>query len=195
MIHRLLTLLLCYCLAGPVGAAEDSPTLESLAAQLRPEKAIRGRFEQAKQLPFLQQPFLSTGHFYLDALGSLDWQVEQPAASRMQVTGAGVSLDGRPVRDHGIGQLISRLMSSFLSGNLAGLQRYFSLKSVDQSPPWHIELTAKGRLQQAIEGVSLSGGDYLESITIREAGGGSTAISLSDITPAYTAEPTETMDD
>ncbi|WP_157976648.1 outer membrane lipoprotein carrier protein LolA [Parahaliea mediterranea] len=185
----LLLALCCHKVASAdagAAAAQASPApsadqIAQLARQLTPRQAIRGHFEQTRQLPFLQQPFRSSGQFSLAASGRLVWQVEEPAPSRMEVDASGVQLDGNSVDDHGIGQLLSRLMLSFLSGDLSGLQRHFEVTGLQPGPPWQLELRARGRLQQAIAGLSLDGGEYLQSIRIHEADGSSTLIQLTAI--------------
>ncbi|MFV0477607.1 MAG: outer membrane lipoprotein carrier protein LolA [Parahaliea sp.] len=174
-----LSLLLC----SPLTAGNSEALLTALTDRLTIQTVLNGHFRQSKQLPFLEQPFISEGNFQLSHSKGLHWQVHTPMSSLMVVIDGQVSIDHQTVRDHGIGQLISQLMLGFMDGNLSALLRFFEISGNLQSSPWHLELTPKGRLAQAMQHIQLTGEQYLQQIRITETAGASTIIELFDIRP------------
>lgn len=170
--------------AGQGAEAETSALLDELSGRLHTRQSLAGEFRQSKHLPFLEQPFVSEGDFTLDPERGLNWQVREPMPSLMQVRGSRVTLDGRAVRDHGMGQLISRIMLGFMHGDLSGLETYFAVRGDLEPTPWKLQLQPRGRLGEAVDRIELRGDTYLQRIEIIEREGTATAIEFSHVRPA-----------
>jgi len=169
-------------------AASAEPLLNQLSDRLLLRESLSGQFRQYKHLPFLEQPFESSGHFALDDAGGLRWQVEQPMPSLMLVRDDSVTLDGKPVKDRGTGQLITLIMRGFMVGELDGLLRYFSVSGDLDRTPWVLELKPTGRLSAVIRGVTLQGDTYLQRIEILEPESAQTVIEFCDVHPGATPQ-------
>lgn len=163
----------------------DEATIAAIATRLEIASQISGSFVQQKYIPTLIRPLSSSGRFSLAAGGGLHWQVQQPLASEMTVDQNGVLLDGRPIKDHGSGELIAALLQAFLSGDLEALERSFSLSGVVTYQQWHIRLEPRALLLKSVlSHIDVRGDRFLEQIEVSEVGGGRTEIQLDEFSVA-----------
>lgn len=188
LARAFVTVIVLFAIHPALSADTDVELLDALTGRLDLQPALRGEFRQFKQLPFLDQPFVSTGTFQLSRSEGLIWQVLTPGPSLMEVRESKVTLDGHAVQDHGIGGLMSRLMLGLMDGDLAGVTRYFSLQGDATSTPWQLTLTPRGRLSRALQAVQLSGDRYLQELVIVEVGDASTAIEFTEVHPPLDAK-------
>lgn len=166
-------------------AGEGSALLQQIASQLAPPAGgLEGDFRQSRQPAFLERPLVSTGHFRLVPGGELRWQVEEPAPSVMLMEQGELSLDGRHLRDGGIGRLIQRLLEGFNRGDFDALLQRFEVVGTAEDGRWHLRLIPlPGRLADALTHIDLRGGRRVERVTILEPGDVVTVVEFSGVTP------------
>jgi hypothetical protein len=170
--------------------AESSPQLlDELSQRLTIGAGLEGEFKQEKHLAFLNSPFISSGHFSLDHLKGLRWQVVEPLESLMLVEDGSVELNGSPVRDHGIGRLMAMIMLGLMDGKLTNLNKYFDVTGELSADNWSISLEPhSARLQLALEHIDLRGDQYLREIEIFEHGDNRTVILFTEVRQTYSGE-------
>ena len=163
------------------GQGPDS-LIAAVSERLVIGEGLQGSFQQNKYLSFLQEPFSSSGDFSIDRRTGLRWQVRQPLDSLMQVQGATVLLDGQPVDDKGVGQLMALIMFGLMEGQLDTLGKYFEISGQLTAGNWRLELLPRSaRLQQVLRHVELRGEEHLGEIEIFEQGDNRTHIQLSEV--------------
>ena len=163
------------------GQGPDS-LIAAVSERLVIGEGLQGSFQQNKYLSFLQEPFSSSGDFSIDRRTGLRWQVRQPLESLMQVQGATVLLDGQPVDDKGVGQLMALIMFGLMEGQLDTLGKYFEISGQVTAGDWRLELLPRSaRLQQVLRHVELRGEEHLGEIEIFEQGDNRTHIQLSEV--------------
>jgi outer membrane lipoprotein-sorting protein len=165
-----------------VGASEENPLLQKLTERLEFHQSVEGNFRQEKYLHFMQRPMVSTGTFSMSRRNGLRWQVAEPVASLMTVQGHAVMLDGSPVKDQGVGQLMAMIMLGFMDGDLAGLARSFSVSGDISADHWQLSLIPDTLLLRSVlNGIELGGDRYLTQIEVIEKSMTRTRISFSDV--------------
>ena len=163
------------------GQGPDS-LIAAVSERLVIGEGLQGSFQQKKYLSFLQEPFSSSGDFSIDRRTGLRWQVRQPLDSLMQVQGATVLLDGQPVDDKGVGQLMALIMFGLMEGQLDTLGKYFEISGQVTAGDWRLELLPRSaRLQQVLTHIELRGEEHLGEIEIFEQGDNRTHIQLSEV--------------
>ena len=163
------------------GQGPDS-LIAAVSERLVIGEGLQGSFQQKKYLSFLQEPFSSSGDFSINRRTGLRWQVRQPLDSLMQVQGATVLLDGQPVDDKGVGQLMALIMFGLMEGQLDTLGKYFEISGQLTAGNWRLELLPRSaRLQQVLRHVELRGEEHLGEIEIFEQGDNRTHIQLSEV--------------
>ncbi|MCB1730288.1 MAG: outer membrane lipoprotein carrier protein LolA [Halieaceae bacterium] len=163
------------------GQGPDS-LIAAVSERLVIGEGLQGSFQQNKYLSFLQEPFSSSGDFSIDRRTGLRWQVRQPLDSLMQVQGATVLLDGQPVDDKGVGQLMALIMFGLMEGQLDTLGKYFEISGQVTAGDWRLELLPRSaRLQQVLTHIELRGEEHLGEIEIFEQGDNRTHIQLSEV--------------
>lgn len=165
-----------------VGASEENPLLQKLAERLEFHQSVEGDFRQEKYLYFMQRPMVSTGTFSMSRRNGLRWQVIEPVASLMTVQGHAVMLDGSPVKDQGVGQLMAMIMLGFMDGDLLGLDRSFSVSGDISADHWQLSLIPDTLLLRSVlQRIELRGDRYLRQIEVIEESMTRTRINFSDV--------------
>lgn len=163
-------------------AGPDNPVLAQVVERLVRADSLQGQFVQEKHLVFLQKPFISSGEFRIDHSAGLHWQVLEPLASLMVVDGSTVLLDGKPMVDRGVGQLMGLIMFSVMEGRLDELTDYFAVTGEAASSQWQLSLIPESsRLKSVLQKIELRGDDYLREIEIFERDENRTVIVLSEM--------------
>jgi hypothetical protein len=182
--------ILLYSIAVSAVAESTPQLLEELSQRLVVGSGLQGSFQQEKHLAFLKKPFTSSGEFSLDRSAGLRWQVIEPLESVMLVQGSHVVLDGRPVKDHGVGKLMAMIMLGLMEGQLTGVSKYFEITGVLSEENWKLSLTPlSSRLQTVLGHIDLRGDDYLREIEIYESGDNRTVILFTEVHPVDAGEP------
>lgn len=175
----LLCLLCCFNKAG-ICAEPSGQVLAQVAQRLVVGTSLQGNFTQEKHLAFLQEPFVSSGEFSIDRTEGLHWQVIEPLASLMVVDDSKVLLDGRPVNDHGIGQLMGLIMFGLMENRLDTVADYFAITGEVSANHWRLSLQPLSpRLKSVLQHIELHGDKYLREIEIFERDDNRTVILLS----------------
>ncbi|TRZ56172.1 MAG: outer membrane lipoprotein carrier protein LolA [Rhodocyclaceae bacterium] len=162
----------------------ESDTLSRIGAQMEQHPMVRADFIQSKQMPALKRPLVTSGRLVYSRRHGVLWQIEQPyrmsyvlGEDRIIEIAADGTRRERGLRDvPGLAQ-VGRVFRAMLGANTAALRDLFEV-SVQGSPEkWEIDLKPRqAQLAQFLSGLQLSGGHYLESIRISEAGGETTQI-------------------
>jgi hypothetical protein len=182
--------ILLYSIAVSAVAESTPQLLEELSQRLVVGSGLQGSFQQEKHLAFLKKPFTSSGEFSLDRSAGLRWQVIEPLESVMLVQGSHVVLDGRPVKDHGVGKLMAMIMLGLMEGQLTGVSKHFEITGVLSEENWKLSLTPlSSRLQTVLGHIDLRGDDYLREIEIYESGDNRTVILFTEVHPVDAGEP------
>lgn len=172
----LVALLLVAAPAGVAGASAGLPEL------VQHETAV-GRFEQRRRLPELERPIVSRGRFAFSAGRGLLWLIDEPVESRLVIDADGVHQDGEPVRDSGAIEAIRPLFESLFSGDLALLQRDFSVSREDPETGWRLTLRPRDdRLARVLDRITLAGTDTPRRLVLEAGDGGRTELAFTDVT-------------
>ena len=195
----MLSWLLSGWLALPAMAAEPGNTssasagtenlVSRIAAQLGRAHGIRARFTQTQTLAAMQRPLLSTGSLVFFREQGVVWRIETPYKAVYVITDAGVSergVDGQRVGGkgtngaRGVAQ-VSRMMRAMLGGDLSALYSQFDVHAEGSPARWHLQLTPnQPQLAQAIKGLQMEGGAYLQTLRITLANGDVTLLDFTD---------------
>lgn len=160
--------------------------LERISAQLEQAAVIRATFTQTRQMAALKRPLVTTGRMAISRQHGVLWEIQKPyrmtyVLAEHQIVEIGP--DGvrkeRNVRDlPGLAQT-SRMFRALLGANTAALIDVFQVNAQSQANAWQIDLTPRNaQMAQALRGLTVMGGRFVDSIRIDEAGGDSTLIRI-----------------
>lgn len=173
-------------LIGPAVAAEtgQADALARIGAQIEQYPVVRAEFTQSKQMAAMKRPLVTSGRLVYSRRHGVLWQIEQPfrmsyvlGEDRIVEIGADGVRRERGLRDvPGLAQ-VGRVFRALLGANTTALREYFDATARGDPGKWEIELKPRQpQLAQFLTGLQLSGGRFVDSITIGEAGGDSTRI-------------------
>jgi len=193
--------LLSLTAAAPAWAA-DTASVGQIAQVLGQRNGVRAEFTQTQTLAALDKPAVSRGKLVFARQQGVLWQVLEPYQTTyifrdeqvIEIDASGK----RAVRDSrtlaGMRQ-VTQLMRAMLSGDLSGLYSQFRVTASGSTAQWRLQLQPdQPQLAQAIKGITLSGGSFLQSLHIDLAGGDATQLDftqsevLDALTPAEQAE-------
>jgi len=172
-----------FLLAGAAHAAEPD-TLARIGAQIEQYPVVRAEFTQSKQMAAMKRPLVTTGRLVYSRRYGVLWQIEQPfrmsyvlGEDKIVEIGADGVRRERGLRDvPGLAQ-VGRVFRALLGANTAALRENFDATVHGDPAKWEIELKPRQpQLAQFLTGLQLSGGRFVDSIRIGEAGGDSTQI-------------------
>jgi len=173
--------LLCVAVSTSVLASE---TLARIGAQIEQYPVLRAEFVQTKQMAAMKRPLVTTGRLTYSRQHGVLWQIEQPYRMSyvlgeeriVEISSDGVRRE-RGLREvPGLAQ-VGRVFRAMLGANTAALQEYFDVSVQGDVGKWEISFKPRqAQLAQFLTGMQLSGGRFVESITISESGGDSTQI-------------------
>jgi len=165
-------------LALPASAA-DTDTLALIGAQIEQHAVVRADFTQSKQMAALKRPLLTSGHLVFSRRHGVLWQIEQPyrmsyvlGEDRIVEIAADGTRRERGLREvPGLAQ-VGRVFRALLGANTVALREVFNANVRGDASKWEIELKPRQpQLAQFLSGLTLSGGSFVDSIRINEAGG------------------------
>jgi len=198
----------CLALALIVGVpvapalADDSALVGQIAQVLGQHQGVRADFTQTQTLAALKQPAVSHGTLLFASRQGVLWQVDTPYRTTYVFRDQQViEIDAngrRSVRDSrdaaGMRQ-VTQLMRAMLAGDLSGLYTQFRVTASGSTAQWRLQLLPdQPQLAQAIKSVSLSGGQFLQSLQLDLASGDTLhldfthSVALDLLTPAEQAE-------
>lgn len=166
--------------------AADTDTLAQIGAQLEQHAVIRAEFTQRKQMAAMKRPLVTSGRLVFSRQHGVLWQIEQPlrisyvlGEERIVEIGADGVRRERGIRDvPGLAQ-VGRIFRAMLGANSAALREQFDATVHGDSTQWEITLTPRNaQLAQFLTRLQLSGGRFVNDISIAEAGGDTTQITF-----------------
>ena len=177
---------LAFLLSGVTHAAEPAPAdaLARIGAQIEQHAVVRAEFTQSKQMAAMKRPLVTSGHLVYSRQHGVLWQIEQPfrmsyvlGEDKIVEIGADGVRRERGLRDvPGLAQ-VGRIFRAMLGANTNALREYFDATVQGDPAKWEIELKPRQpQLAQFLSGLQLSGGRFVDSIRINEAGGDATQI-------------------
>jgi outer membrane lipoprotein-sorting protein len=181
-------------------SAKSAGLVSQIAAHLGHAKGIRARFTQTQTRSALKQPLVSTGSLLLVRERGVIWRIDTPYQATYLITDAGVSevtaagerVDGKEPRGaRGVAD-VSKMMRAMLGGDLTALYSRFDVQADGTPARWHMQLTPnQPQLAQAIKGLQMAGGDYLQTLRITLANGDITTLDFTDSTTVTELTPAE----
>ena len=178
--------MLCLLFAVPAQASDD--VVAAVKAQLEQPEVLRGNFAQSKKIDGFSKPLLSSGDFIVSRERGVLWRTAKPFPSVLKLTrdeivasqGNAVtfrlSADSEPsVR------IINGLMISLLNGDVAALDKQFTISGTTTAGAWSLDLKPKqAAFAKLIRAIALKGDAHGREIAIDEANGDNTQIRFSD---------------
>jgi len=170
------------------GAVAQSPTLDSVLAELAAQHTLRGEFEQTREIPGLSRPLRSAGNFIVSEAG-LYWAQVTPFEFVLIADDSRLIqkvLDQPPVeldfRSQPIAASIGSIFVAIITGQRHLLERNFELDFMSDGSTWLIRLAPITELTaRAIESIEVHGAAELNALEIRGAGGDHVDIRLSQL--------------
>ena len=190
MKHLALALGLVLGATGLTATTEASETLSKITHLLAAHSRLCADFTQSKSLRVLTRPLVTLGRLVFLADKGVLWQVRAPFPTQLLIKqDVLINWDdgGKAVRS-GFDQspvfgTLSRIFMAFLTGELAQLRDTFQINSRVNMPNWQVTLTPKDKAFAAIIAqVRADGGQFLDTLSIREGRGDQTTITFSNMT-------------
>lgn len=178
--------MIAWVLALALGADDTLPRIQQALAH---PAAIEGAFSQAKQVKGFKRPLVSSGTFLVKKDEGVRWVTTAPFASELQVRAKEIvssqggkvvfALDGE--KEPGV-KVITQLLFAFLSGDLKTLEAHFDVKAAKaEAEGWSLALEPKApALAKVLSRVELAGGEHVRAVTLFEANGDLTKLTLTD---------------
>jgi hypothetical protein len=172
------------CAAQPAGTPNGSDALNRIAGQIAQYPVIRAEFTQTRQMAAMKRPLVTTGAIVFSRSHGVLWQIAQPyrmsyvlGEDRIVEIGADGARRERAMRDvPGLSQ-IGRVFRAMLGADAAALRDHFEVDARGDPGKWEIDLKPRdAQLAQFLTGLQLTGGRFVDTIRIGEAGGDSTQI-------------------
>ena len=191
IVHSLLVLLFAFfCI--PSSAASN---IERIQATLAKPDVLCGHFEQQKKLAGVKSPVKSSGRFCIDIQKGILWRTQKPFSSTLKLTRSEITqFNGNNVtmklnaRQEPMVKMINNLLFSVMSGDLAQLEKLFTIDSRIQQKKWKASLRSKNaNLAKVIDDITMNGDSYIRNISISERNGDRTFIVFSGIQTGRTA--------
>ncbi|CAM2140538.1 Outer membrane lipoprotein-sorting protein [Pararobbsia alpina] len=186
--------------ASSSASASSSTLVSQIAAQLGQAKSIRARFTQTQSRAALKQPLVSTGSLlFVRERGAL-WQIDTPYQASWIITDAGVreldaqghAVPGKGAQGARGAAQVSTMMRSMLAGDLSALYSQFDVRAEGTTSHWQMVLTPnQPQIAQAIASLTMSGGEYLQSLRVTTARGDVTQFDFTGTTPVTELAPAE----
>lgn len=163
--------------------------LSELQKVLRRASLIRGDFTQTKTLQMLNAPLKSKGHFLLQKDTGLLWDQTQPFPVVLVLSDKtlyqkmpGQSEQVIHAKDNPLPFYFSRLFLDLFNGNTQTLSGQFSLSLKGDVKKWTLTLVPKKPpLSTVFKEISLSGGQYVQALTLQEIRGDKTVIAFTNV--------------
>lgn len=161
-------------------------------AKLDDAPVQKGTFESKKQVKGFKRPLVSTGEYVVNKGEGVKWNTLKPFASELTVKAdeisnkqGGAEVFRLDANKEPTVRLITQLLFSLLSGDLATLSTHFEAKGEVKEKDWAIELTPKSDgVKKVFTAISLKGDRAVRFVTLREASGDVTEITLVPILPS-----------
>lgn len=193
---RRLIALFALCLA--FGASAAPATVDAVLAHLATHRAVRADFTQTRENPALAEPQVSRGDLLFVVGHGMLWHTRTPYDDTLVFTAGGTSradAEGRlqRVRDanRGVSQ-VTAMLQSLLAGRSDEAARQFDIAAEGDPDHWTLRFTPRqSRMAKVLQGIVLTGGEFLEGIDVNMANGERTRIDFARTRDAGTPGPIE----
>lgn len=196
MSHPILTFvitlaMLCSTAILPqrVYADDTAVASEQISRQMRQYQVVKGRFEQWRNLTGIPRPIRSSGRFIYWRKHGLYWETQKPISQASTFTSDAIihwqsdtatrqaDRSSSPVQKH-----ISRILLAVFGGDLQALEKLFDSRWSSAAEHWIVDLTPTATtVKQVIQKITLSGGDYINSLSLDASNGDTTQIHFTHI--------------
>ena len=171
--------------------AQNTPELEKVQQMLSVADNLKGDFTQTRHIALLSAPLISSGNFVISKTTGLTWDQLKPFASSLQVTDTKLIQkmgDNPPTTITKEQQpIVFSFTSIFLSifkGDTAKVKQYFNIYFMGDTVHWEIALKPNSSpLNKAIASIELSGGEYIQTVSINEVKKNKMVIEFANIQP------------
>jgi hypothetical protein len=181
----------------PQGAPQAQAQLRAAMPELGRVEVLRGRYQQRKFLREIPRPLLSSGEFLLVRGRGLWWHTQAPLDSELILRSPASRTASGGMRPGSGGEdAAASLFMALFALDLETLARSFELYLLpggsSAQAPWQLGLRPReGALAAWLQQATLSGARQVEQLTLSEASGDRTEITLdavaqplSSLTPA-----------
>ena len=165
----------------------QSGAAQQLLPQLQHLNSLEGEFSQQRHIRVLSLPLISTGSFNYKRGQGLIWETLTPIQNRVEISpGQGIVMTNNheAVQTIASSQFLAEIFLAVFSGDMRQIETLFTIEnqSKEQQPSdnhWTLRLTPNDkRIASHISSIHLKGSQRIEAISLREANGDSTEISL-----------------
>jgi outer membrane lipoprotein-sorting protein len=172
---------------------------QGVRAQLTNAEALRGKFEQIKQVAGFAKPLTSLGTFLVVRDKGVIWSTEKPFASTLRLTrdqilatqGGAVAFRLDAQSEPTV-RVINGVLFSLLNGDVSALNTHFDVAGDIKNANWHLTLTPKDAgVAKIMQRIEMRGDAFVKQIVISEANGDVTTINLSGQATTPALSPTE----
>lgn len=159
--------------------AVEPDMLARIGTQIEQYPIVRAEFTQIKQMAAMKRPLITSGRLVYSRRYGVLWQIEQPyrisymlGEEKIVEIGTDGVRKERGLREvPGLAQ-VGRIFRAMLGANAVALRESFNVAVQGDADKWEIELKPRqSQLAQFLTGLQLSGGHFVETIRIGEAGG------------------------
>lgn len=169
--------------------AEDASILENLLGEQVNVDFLEGEFEQSKYIADLDTTLDSSGTFSFATNEGLRWNIREPVPTNLRITPTeiveeqeGEEVMRMDVDEQPMTRAISEVFFAIFGGDWEALAERFTIRPLQEEPPWRFELEPKGELLKSyLSSIELQGSEYLEVLILSENNGDRTRIQLNNV--------------
>ncbi|WP_321784262.1 outer membrane lipoprotein carrier protein LolA [Paraburkholderia sp. J94] len=178
----------------------DAALVSQIAARLAQTKGVRSHFTQTQTLAALKTPLVSTGSLLFFRDRGVIWQIDRPYKKTWVMSDSGMTVldaTGQRVANGGAqgargAAEIAKMMRAMLGGDLSGLYTQFDVQARGTPARWQMRLVPRQpQIAQALRGIEMDGGEFLQGLRITLANGDVTQYAFSGSTPVSELAPAD----
>ena len=188
-VLTLATLCSTATLSQRVYADNTAAASEQLSRKMHQHQVVKGRFEQWRNLTGIPRPIRSSGRFIYWRNHGLYWETQKPISQASTFTPDAIiywqpdtaarqaDRSSSPVQKQ-----ISRILLAVFGGDIRSLEKLFDSRWDSEAEQWTVGLTPTATMvKQVIQKITLSGRDYINSLSLDASNGDTTQIHFTDI--------------
>lgn len=152
--------------------------LGQVAERIELVPVLRGEFEQEREIKGFVRSLRSSGRFVAVRGRGLLWITEAPFPSELLVSERGLRerIDGETqwlldAASEPAMRELQRVFAALLLGDLAALRDHFTASGALDDARWSLHLEARAGLAERVAWIEMSGGAWVDSLTIQETQG------------------------
>lgn len=154
----------------------NSAAFQKVQVQLSKADNLSGNFNQVRKMRLLSSPLESSGTFVLSKKNGLQWNQTSPFKSSLIVTSTKIEqqIENTPPtvitqKQQPVVFSFTHIFLSVFNGDTAAITGYFDIYFSGDTKAWKIALKPTNTLlQKAIVGIEMTGGKYVQTVTINE---------------------------